>query len=265
MIKCPKKEILERFLDNKLTDDASQDILSHLSSCDICKTTIRNLLTEEKKLLRSLLLLPSSNKGKTLAQFHKCPSRAAILAYASECLNEEQTIIVESHLENCDHCLNELINIQKSLNSSTEIELDLIEAMAGILEMILKVTNGFLEIVKYSGELLSLTPQLSPVRGKERATKDTIIIRKDFKNTDFSVEITAPKRLDKFSATLKVSLMRLSSEEFISGMDLSLSSEDKVQQKEKTNKEGIVEFHGVGKGKYDVNMKEKKIACITIE
>jgi hypothetical protein len=275
MKKCPDKETLEKFLNSELSATSSQDILSHLSSCDMCRATIKGLFLEEKKLLSVLLLQPSSDKAKSLAQDNKCLPRAAILAYASECLNEEQTKIVEYHLEKCDHCLSELINIQELLNSSTEVDLDmsaltteksnLAETMSGILEIILKAKGDLLEVVKYDGELLSVTPQLSPVRGKEQVGKEAIIVRKDFKDKDFSIEIKITKKLDKSGAKLKISVMKLSTEEFISGIDVSLSSKNIISQKEKTDEDGMVEFHGIRNGKYNIKIQGKDCAFINIE
>ncbi len=275
MKKCPDKGTLEKFLNSELSSESSQDILSHLSTCDMCKTTIKKLFLEENKLLSVLLTQPSDDKDKALVRESKCLSRAAILAYASECLNEEQTKIAESHLEKCDYCLNELINIQKLLNSSTEVDLDmsaltteksnLAEAMSGILEIILKARNELLEVVKYNGELLSLRTQLSPVRGKEQVGKDTIVIRKDFRDKDLSVEITAPKKLDKSGAKLKISVMKLSTQEFISGADVSLLSKNIISQKEKTDEGGMVEFCGIRNGKYNIKLQGENVAFINIE
>ncbi len=247
--KCPEKEVLEKFLNHELTDDMNDNIFSHVQLCDNCKNAIKCLLSDERNLLKSLFneLVPSEDNKVQLSE--ACLTKAAILAYASECLDQYQLKLVESHLEKCDNCLNSLIELQKSMALPLEVEVDTPALPAAhekakalrddILEIVLKVKNHILELINHTGELLSLTPQFGTVRGEEQEIEQSIVIRKDLKDKDLSVEIIVNKELVKNQNNVKVSIMRRSTEEFIQGIDVSLSGKD-VSQRRKTNKEGIV-------------------------
>ena len=218
--RCPEKQLLEKFLHADFTDEMNESIFSHLQLCDNCKHTVRCLLSDEKKLLHSLFKEPVSHKSKGVSSTERCLSKAAIFAYANECLDENQLKLVESHLEKCDNCLNELINLQRSMALTTDIELDiqalksdktdLAEPKTDILEIILKMKDNILELIRHTGEVLSLKPQFDTVRGKDIRAESPIVIRKDFKDKDLSIEITMNKELVGYGKNVKVSLMRLS-------------------------------------------------------
>lgn len=272
MDRCPDKETLEKFLDHELNDEMNENIFSHLQVCDNCKNTIRSLLSDKKSLLGSLFKEPIYHKNKKLSSSGRCLSKAAILSYAQKCLDENQLKLVESHLEKCDNCLHRLIELQKTMTLPSEIELD-VTALAGterrvvrtgidILEMVFKIKENVLELIRHTGELLTLRPQFGAVRGEELKTDSSIVIRKDFKDLDLSVEIIVNKELIESEVVLIVSIMKLSKEEFIQGVDVSLSG-DGTYQHRKTDEDGIIKFHGVKEGKYDINIGRQRIVLIT--
>jgi hypothetical protein len=272
--RCPEKEVLEKFLNHELADDMNDNIFSHVQLCDNCKNTIKCLLSDERNLLKSLFNEPVSSEDRKVQPSDACLSKAAILAYANECLGKNQLKLVESHLEKCDNCLNSLIVLQKSMALPLEVEFDTTAVLAAhkeakksradILEIALKVKNDILELINHTGELLSLTPQLGTVRGEGQQTEQSIVIRKDLKDKDLSVEITVNKELVENQNNVKVSIMRLSIEEFIRGMDVSLSGKD-VSQHGQTNEEGIAEFCCDKKGTYAINIAGVEVSLLTIE
>lgn len=272
---CPEKEVLEKFLNYELADDMNDNIFSHVKLCDNCKNTIRCLISEEKELLQSVFNELVFYKDHSGPSSERCLSSVAILAYANECLDKNQLKLVESHLEKCDNCLNYLIELQKSTALPLEVDFDTPSVLAShkeakkakadnILEIVLTVKNNILELINHTGELLSLTPQFGTVRGEDQETEQSIVIRKDLKDKDLSVEITINKELLEDQNNVKVSIMKLSTEEFIQGIDISLSGKD-FSQHGQTNKEGNVKFYCNKKGKYDINIADAEVSLISIK
>lgn len=274
MDRCPKKETLEKFIDFELTEEMNENIFKHLQLCNDCKHTIRCLLSDEKHLLRSFVKKPIHYKSKTMSSSERCLSKEAMLAYATESLNENQLKLVESHLEKCDNCLIKLIRLQRALSLPSETELDMTALMAtergvsytgfDILEITLKAKGKLLELISHTGELLYITPQTVIVRGKKQKHEDSIIIRKDFTDRDVSVEITINRELTEPGCNIKISIMRLSTEESVSETDVSLSGEE-IHQHGKTDKEGIIEFYGLKIGEYDIKVCGKSLALVSIK
>lgn len=272
--RCPEKEVLEKFLNQELADDMNNNLFSHVQLCDNCKNAIKCLLSDERHLLKSLFNEPVSGKSRKAQSSYTCLSRAAILAYANECLEKNQLKLVESHLEKCDNCLNSLIELQKTMALPLEVEFDVPAVMSAheeakksggaILEIVLKVKNDILELISQTGELLSLTPQFGTVRGEEQETEQSIAIRKDIKDKDLSIEITINRELVENQNNVKVSLMRLSTEEFIQEIDVALSGKG-VSQRRQTNKDGIAEFYCTKQGTYDINIAGADVSLLTIE
>jgi hypothetical protein len=231
------------------------------------------LIRNERNLLHSLFK-PGYYIKKELPPFEKCPSKMALLAYTVECLDNKQLKLIESHLEKCDKCLIELIELQKKLPLPSEIELNMsvlkekkketIRKPKDVLDIVLKIKDNILELINHTGELIHLTPQLDTVRGKEHKQENAIVIRKDFKDKDISIEITLNRGLDRSGNNLKISLMKLSTEDFMSGIDVLISGMGR-QLKEKTNEEGIVEFHGIKAGYHKIKVLYDIITSISIE
>jgi hypothetical protein len=268
MEKCPDNAALKKFVDYELAEEMNKKILTHLSSCDICREKAGCLLSEEQGLLKSLLSSHGGRRQKTEAP-GRCLSKAAILAYAGKCLKEDQLKPVETHLQKCDNCMFELIEVQRMMNSSADLALDMSVLQAGpgigadLLEIVLKTKDEIIELIRHTGELLSLTPQLGAVRGKEESGERLINIRKDFPEKDLSLEMRIGKEVEESGATVGVSIMRLSSEEFLSGMEVELSGQE-MQQKRFTV-DGFAEFHGIKTGAYGIKVRGELTVRITIE
>jgi len=270
MERCPDKETLEKFVDYVLTKEMNENILSHLSICDRCRDKVVCLLSEEQDLLKTLLSGSVSGKCKITLAPVGCLSKAAILAYAGKCLDEDQLRLVESHLQKCDNCLSALLRVQRSMDLTADLDLNMsvMKAALGmethVLEIVLKTKDKFIELLRHTGELLSLTPELGTVRGKEEREDKPIVIRKDFEERDLSIEITLQRELVESEETIAISVMKLSNEEFLTGLAVELSGKA-VCQKEKTTQYGIVEFYGMRQGKYDIKVAGEYVALLIIE
>ncbi|MBM4137591.1 MAG: hypothetical protein FJ241_12290 [Nitrospira sp.] len=270
MDKCPEKELLEKFIGNELSEEMNEKIFSHVEVCDKCKDTVLCLITKERNLLQSLSKSVSSRKKEILPS-KSCLSKAAILAYATDCLDDKQLKLIESHIEKCDKCLTELMELQKKLSLPSEVELEMsvlrkktketVES-EDILEIFLKIKGHILDLVRHTGELLHLKP-LGAVRGKEPEKEGTFVIRKDLKDKDLSIEITIKKELNESGNSITISMMKLSTEEFISGIDVLLSGMVLLIQG-KTNEHGAIEFQGIPAGNYEIKTNYGIIASIFI-
>jgi hypothetical protein len=258
MEKCPDKETLDLFVDNGLTEKMNGNILSHLSVCANCREKVGCLLSEEQSLLKSLFTEPLRREHAAITASPGCPSKTSILAYAGKSLKEDQLKLVESHLQKCDNCMFELLRLQRSMHSLADLDLDMsvLKAkdislpMVGkhVLEIVLKGRDKFIELIGHNGELLSLTPQFHAVRGEEEKEERPIVIRKDFTDRDLSVEVTINREVEESGAAVSISLMRLSSEEFLSGIDVELSGREMHQKR--TAEGGLAEFYSIKSGSY---------------
>lgn len=269
MENCPDKEALEKFVDYGLTEEMNEKILSHLSICDDCRGKVSCLLAEEQELLKSLLSKPDRNKQTVRTLADGCLSNAAILAYAGKCLKEDQLKLVESHLQKCDNCMFELLRVQRLMNAPSELDLDMavLKEVPGagkhVLEIVLKAKNDLVELIRHNGELLSLTPQFGAVRGKKEKEERPIVIRKDFQERDLSVEVMIHRKMKESGAKVSVSVMKLSKEKFLSGIDVELSGEE-MQQK-RTTEDGYTEFDGIQPGTYGIKVGGEDALLIVYE
>jgi hypothetical protein len=270
MERCPDKETLERFVDYGLTEEMNENILSHMAICDSCREKVGCLLSEERGLLKTLFTEPVNHKQAMASPEGRCLSKAALLAYAGKSLNEDQRKLVELHLQECNKCMFELLAVQRSINLSADLNLDMqtMRTMHGVgphvLEIVLRVKDSLVELIRHTGELLSLTPQLSAVRGAEEKEEKPIVIRKDFQERDLSVEVTINKELVNSEGALRVSLMRLGTEEFLARINVELTG-PATHRQDITDEDGIVEFSGIRTGTYDITIGGEITVIIAVE
>lgn len=273
MDKCFERDILEQFIENELSDEMNEEVMSHMQGCDKCRDMVMRLITKEKSFLQTLFESAYYTK-KAVTSSEKCPPKAVLLAYAMECLDSEKYRVIDSHLEKCDKCLDELIELQEKLSLPSEVELDMsvlgkseqetVRTPKEILEIVFKIKRNILELISHTGELLSFTPQLGATRGKELKREDTIAIRKDFKGKDLSIEIKFGRQVDEYGTNINVSVMRLSTEEFMPDIDIVFSGRG-VYRQGKTNEEGEIEFSGIKSGSYEIIFSKDTIAIITLK
>lgn len=269
MLKCPNKETLEKFVEYELDDDLSGEIIQHLSGCGKCKDIVGRLMSEEDRFVSTLSAKSGMKTPKKMKPGSNCLPDAGLLAYAVQSLSEDQLKLVEIHLNECDNCLSKLMTLQKKLAAPADLGLDFSRfktataAARDFVEIVLNAKNDLLELIRHTGELLTLTPQYGAVRGPEQKAEESIAIRHDMPHQDLSIEITIQKKLAKTGAVITISLMKLSTEEFLSGSNVSLTSGDTSLSRE-TKEDGTVTFSSVGKVKYDLMVNGNSIGWLSI-
>lgn len=269
MFKCPDKETLEKFVEHELDEALTSEILRHLSGCEKCKDDVSQLMAEDDRLIRELSVESGMKNQRKNNSSGKCVSDRSLLAYAVNSLSKDPLKLVEKHLETCDNCLSKLMTIQKKLATPADLGLDFSQfkpaatAATDFLEIVLKAKDDLLDLVRHTGELLTLTPQYGAVRGHERKADESIAIRQDMPHQDLSIEITIQKKLAETGAVITISLMKLSTEEFLAGRDVRLVSGDTTFSRE-TNGEGTATFSSVGKVKYEITADGKRVGSLII-
>lgn len=269
MFMCPDKETLEKFVECELDDELTGKILRHVSGCDNCKDAVSRSMAEEDRLIRELSVESGMKNQRKNNPSGQCPTEGGLLAYAVDSLSEDQLKLVEKHLNTCDNCLSKLMVLQKKLTAPADLGLDFSQFKPGIatvtdfIEIILKAKDDLLDLIKHTGELLTLTPQYGAVRGHVRKAEESIAIRQDMPQQDLSIEMTIQRKLAETGAVITISLMKLSTEEFLAGRDVRLVSGDETYSRE-TNKEGTATFSSVGKVKYEITADGKRIGSLNI-
>jgi hypothetical protein len=291
--KCPDNQTLALFLEHGLDEPQKEGVFAHLTQCGKCRQRVKAMVEEEYKLIASLLEFPLERETKA-PRGKECPHRAILWSYAEGGLRKEHLQWVESHLETCDDCVQDLLGIQKLLELpviefNTESVLSTIGEGSGIgktvrdrvkgklkggLELVLQMQERSLEVLQYTGELITARPQIAVRSSKQKEIEEarvhnTVCVRKDFEETRTSFEITVKKKANRNNATVKVSVMNLDTEEFLDGIMVHLTSQDRSEER-RTNKAGEVEFENVSSGEYVlklVNTKGQEIGhgVLTIE
>ncbi|RJR42797.1 MAG: hypothetical protein C4576_15465 [Desulfobacteraceae bacterium] len=275
MVGCPDKDTLEKFVDHGLNEEMNEQIFSHLVTCGRCLERISLLMAEERGLIRSLSKAGGAVENRAVsATAAGCFSKAALLSYVGDCLDEEQTRRVESHLHECDRCLVETMAIQKRLAATADLEVlgpgsetrkvkpD--SPAKEILEIILRAAGNMIETIRHNGELLSLGPALGATRGAGDIERRAIGVRKDFTDRDLSIEVKMSGEGEGPNFDLIVSLMRISKEEFLEGIDIELINES-TSSRSTTDRSGVARFKGIGFGSYGLVVDRELTVRITFE
>lgn len=274
MNKCPDREILERLVNGELDDGTMDDVINHLFQCRDCKEMVDRLITNEQRFLQSLKHSRVDMRKQNVPDREKCFSPPILLAYIMDSLSDEQSRRVESHLKSCDHCLARFRNMQRLHMIPRELDLDFSfldtseersEAVPEkMLSIVLRAQEGILELIRQTGQLLAVPVPTHSVRGQRVKKEEEFTIRKDFADSDLSLEITFNKDFSKGLASMKVSAMILSKEEFVQGMEFVLlgSPKDDIR---KTDGRGVVEFTKIQKGEYVIRNKMGDFVSFVIE
>jgi len=268
LIQCPDNDTLALFLDQGLTGLQNDQIMDHLEQCNECLKKVTSMKKEERNLIASLCEL-SPKKIQKGIRGKECLENGILWAYAEGSLPAERQEQVEDHLQTCDYCLEAYMDVHEYVPFSG-IEINIASELgrlrkkvkpSGILELVLKIREKSLEVLRHTGELLvELVPQAAVRggRGKKRtATTDKVSVRNDFKDTGISVEITVEKGTGRGISSLKVSVMDLTEEEFLEGITVSLASGKRILEN-RTDREGIVEFQNIPLGKYVLKLLNRE-------
>ena len=264
MKQCPDNETLTTFLDYSLDDDQNNFVIEHIQECSECRDKIETMIKDEKELFTALFDLPTEKPYKDSVG-EKCPQMERMWSYAEGDIQVEQQVQIEEHLHTCDDCLNHFMEIQKELLQS-QLEFDTAGVLSAIeeahsnerttgiiLELIIKIGERSLEVIRYTGELIVSQPRLA-VRGgeqkeKSKSSEDTVCIRKDFEDTGTSVAITVRKGNMRDTVSINVSVMNIMTEEFLEGILVSFSQQGQSMERI-TDRDGEIEFIDILHGEY---------------
>ena len=260
LIQCPDDDTLALFLEQGLTESQNDQIVGHLEQCDECLQKVASMRNEERNLIASLCKLPPKKIQKGI-RGKECPEEGILWAYAEGSLPAERQEQVEDHLHACDYCLEAYMDVHEYVPLSG-IEIDIASELgrlrkkskpSGMLELVLKIREKSLEVLRHTGELLVGRVPQAAVRGgrgkKKTVTTDKVSVRKDFEDTSTSVEITVEKGTGRGISSVKVSVMDLTEEEFLEGITVSLASGKQILEM-RTDREGIAEFQNISPGEY---------------
>ena len=104
---CPDFSLLSRFLDHELGEEEQKRIGQHLEDCPECRAKEERLGRSEG-MVRAALAGSASRLSPQVSS-QECPSPELVSAYVQRVLSAEEGTRVEKHLQNCDRCLNEIM------------------------------------------------------------------------------------------------------------------------------------------------------------
>jgi hypothetical protein len=183
-------------------------------------------------------------------------------------MSEQDAAFFLSHAESCSSCLKgirEATIVWQSQKDMAENELLHASALSimdrldkSIFSIVISAVQGVVELIKSTGEQLSMAPALAGVRSASgEYTSETVQplrLVKEFEESRFSVEVTIssvePDKLD-----VVVSLLDRQLEEFIPGAAVSCCGES-GQFNDITDENGQVVFRVPAYGFYELVMKK---------
>lgn len=183
-------------------------------------------------------------------------------------MSEQDAALFLSHAESCSSCLKgirEATIVWQSQKDTAENELLYVSALSimdrldqSIFSIVVSAVQGVVELIRSTGEQLSLASALAGVRSTSgESTSDTVQplrLVKEFEESRFSVEVTiSPVEPDMLDVV--VSLLDRQQEEFIVGVDVTCLGES-VQLNDITDETGQVVFKVPASGFYELTMKK---------
>lgn len=183
-------------------------------------------------------------------------------------MSEPDAALFLSHAETCSSCLQgirEATVVWQRQKDKVENEVLHANAMSimdrldqSIFSIVISAVKGVVELIRSTGEQLSMTPALAGVRsGSDESTSDKVQplrLVKEFEESRFSVEVTiSPVEPDMLDVV--VSLLDRQQEEFIQGAAVSCCGES-GEFNDFTDENGQVIFRVPASGFYELVMKK---------
>jgi anti-sigma factor RsiW len=108
---CPDISVLSSCLDRELVEDENARVKAHIQSCASCAGQLKKLESADGILLSNL-----RRPMRLSENIHRedCVKAETIISYFHGLLSPEETRRVESHLDLCDACLQELSSLAKT-------------------------------------------------------------------------------------------------------------------------------------------------------
>ncbi|MDP1817132.1 MAG: hypothetical protein Q8K92_21940, partial [Leadbetterella sp.] len=145
----------------------------------------------------------------------------------------------------------------ESFLSRTLQFLDSLDGKENLLDIVIKATRKFFELLSTSGEFLS-TPEPISVRGDAgNAEKQLLRIIKEFNNPPLSVQVVIGKEDESVKITLTLSLYDPIKENFVSGQFVTLSGPE-GEKMSISNETGEVFFDLKQPGNYQFTIGDKE-------
>jgi glutaredoxin len=271
---CPERGLLEKYCNDDVSDEMLSSIELHVRECPYCREYVRRLRTDDLDLPAKLLEQEIYSRS-TQQDYGPHYSLAGLLAHLTGCCTPESSLQMESHLTKCEYCQARLQTLRESTQRSADVELNenlyredmahLVLESHKFLALMLKAREGVLELLTHTGTLLFSTTAGAVVRGEQAPGFDeSIAVKKELAGKDISVEIDVEKAVHPDGVNMRVSVMRVSTEEFPSGLSIVLQGEKTVKRTE-TDPGGVVEFLGIPLGIYDVTVDSDLAARIVIK
>jgi len=193
-------------------------------------------------------------------------------------MSEQDSAFFQAHAETCSSCLQGIREAtvlwqrqndeaeNKKLHASALSIMDRLDR--SIFSIVISAVQGVVELIRSTGEQLSMAPALAGVRSASgESNSDTVQplrLVKEFEDSRFSVEVTiSPVEPDMLD--VMVSLLDRQQEEFIAGVDVSCCGES-GQFDDVTDENGQVVFKVPASGFYEITMKknDKLLGAMTL-
>ena len=190
--------------------------------------------------------------------------------YVKQTMPPDEMQIFQEHCRNCLSCLKGILDqsenealFQKTMGLMDRLET---RAKENVFDVVIKVSKRIYEVITTTGEVLGM-PALAPSRGEEAAgeEREPVRIIKEFDDPPISVQVSFGKQQKGRDIDLCISLLNRQLDEFISGIEVILTSSGKKQTGE-TNENGEAAFLIPGHGKYRVDIIDggDKIANLNV-
>jgi len=190
--------------------------------------------------------------------------------YVRRQMSEQDVTEFETHAQNCSCCLHGIkqatfaCNYQKDQEENELLYSNALSIMdrldQSVFSIVIRAVQGMLELIKSTGEQMSMTPAFAGVRSSagtvESDTVQPLRLIKEFEESKLSVEVAiSPVEPDMLDVV--VSLMDLHTEEFIFGASVTCQGET-TQFEETTDANGQACFRVHGAGFYELIMKKNE-------
>jgi hypothetical protein len=194
-----------------------------------------------------------------------CIPDEIIAAYVDGQVNPEERERVESHLVHCDLCIEQLALLKQAVDSSEMFAqlkipdriLARAEALiaerfghkASILDVVVRLAEGLVSVVKTTGEVLSPDLAPVPVRGRRDRGRN-IFVRTRAGSADVIVEVDSRGA----DPVLRVLLREAETEALLDGVRVDLAGPEGPESR--FAQQGLVDFGPRRPGKYRMEIED---------
>lgn len=268
---CINEEAIEKFVDCDLSEKDAEGIYSHLAECDTCMEKVMAAAASDKELLKML-----TGSGRTLPRLPRregCLNRKLLFGYVADCLNDGDKKLVESHLNECNSCVGDMMELQKNSLKDSEIAFDAkslaAELRAGekdrvlFIPLVVDFGRRIIEVIKDQCNGIVIGGQLTTVgvRGGRAIASEGVHIQKNFSDKGISVEVAIRAGDRPETCSIQLSIMSIKNDEIgppVENGTVSLIG-NSVQEKGATNKSGGIIFRDIPVGDCRIEYKENAI------